>query len=180
MQKNILLNKKKIKFFFSFFVLMICCASSKPKYCQLSDRIFITYNKELKKQRGLYLEGKGGAMMHDVEKVIASYISLDRMSIKEARKLYIDVIEGYICRYNQNKQIRPYLRDYPFTVDNVEVMIGFENEEYKHMDQGFVALMFIGKNQNLVYCTYDHEKQKFIDLHEEPYETACAIVLKGG
>ena len=116
--------------------------------------------------------------MGDIQKINASYISLDRMTIEEARRLYIEVVEGYLCRYNQNEEIRPYLHNFPFTIENIHVMIGFENEQRHHMDQGFVALMFIGNNQRLLYRAYDHEKKKFIDLYEEPYETARNIVMK--
>src|ERR1700722_6640758 len=134
------MNKKmNTKFVCLLFVFVICGAFSEPKYCKLSDRIFIPYNKELRKQKHLYLMGSGGAMMDDIQKVNAHYVSFERLNIEEARKLYIEVTEGYLCRYNQNEQIRPYLHNYPFTIDNLEVMIGFENEQHRHMGQGFVA-----------------------------------------
>ncbi len=116
--------------------------------------------------------------MDDIQKINASYISFDRMTIEEARRLYVEVIEGYLCRYNQNEEIRPFLHDFPFTIGNLHVMIGFENEQRKHMDQGFVALMYVSKKHRLLYRAYDHEQEKFIDLYEEPYETARDIVLK--
>lgn len=174
-QRNIYMNKKNI---IPFFVFALCCAFSEPKYCKLSDRIFVPYNKELKAQKRLYLVGSGGAMMDDIQKVNAHYTSFERLTVEQARRLYVEVAEGYLCRYNQNEQIRPYLHNYPFTIDNVDVMIGFENEQRQHMDQGFVALMYVSKNHRLLYRGYDHERRSFTDLYEEPYETARDIVLK--
>ena len=116
--------------------------------------------------------------MGDIQKINASYVSCDRMNVEEARRLYVDVVEGYLRRYNQNEEIRPYLHDYPFTIDNLDVKIGFENEQRHHMDRGFVALMYVSNKHRLLYRAYDHEKKKFINLYEEPYETARDIVLK--
>lgn len=159
-----------------FFIFLIF-SSFKASYCKLSDKIYIPYNKELKKQKGLYLAGSGGAMMNDIQKVNAHYVAFKNLSIKEARRLYVEVVEGYLTRYNQNEPIRPYLHTYPFTVDNIEVMIAFENETGQRVDKDFVALMFIGKKQRLIYETYDHEIDNFIRLYAEPYETARDIVM---
>lgn len=158
------------------FVFMISTAFSKPKYCKLSDRIYFAYNKDLCQQKHLDLVGTGGAMMNDVQGIFASYVSSDRLNIKGARQLYVEVAEGYLCHYNQNAQIRPYLHNYPFTIGNLKIMIGFEDEQHRHMDQGFVAVMSNLDNR-IYYCSYDHEKREFVKLYEEPYETARDIVL---
>ena len=153
-------------------------AWTQPKYCKISDRIFFAYNKELCKQKHLQLTGKGGAMMDDIQKVNANYVSFDRLTVEEARRLYVDVAEGYLCRYNQNEEIRPFLHNYPFTIGNFKIMIGFEDEQRRHMNQGFVALIYNGKEDRILYRAFDRELQKFVPLYEEPYETARDIVLK--
>lgn len=170
----------KIKFakmlcFFSLFVSST--AFGEAIHCKLSDKIFMPYNRELQKQKRLFVIGSGGAMMGDIQKVNASYLSFERMNLEEARKLYIEVVEGYINQYNKDEPIRPYLHDYPVTIENFQVRIGYENDQRKHMGEGYIAYVFKNKN-NVIYCTYDHEKKDFIDHHEEPYETARDIVLK--
>jgi hypothetical protein len=169
------LVNKKIVFFLIIFV--ICCSFKESKHCQLSDKIFFSYNKELLKNKHLFLIGSGGGMMDDIKKVNAYYVSFEKMNIEEARRLYVEVAEGYMSRYNENEQIRPYLHNYPLTIGNFKISIGFEDETRKYRDQGLVAVVFNGKNNRIVYCTYDHEKEKFVDLLKEPYETAQAIVL---
>ena len=116
--------------------------------------------------------------MDDIQKVNSHYESFECLTVDEARRLYVDVVEGYLERYNQNEEIRPYLHNYPFTVDNVEVMIGFKPVQQQKMDQLFVALMYVGKNQRLLYRAYNHETEKFTYLYEEPYETAREIVMR--
>lgn len=159
-------------------IYIACVSFKEPKHSKLSNRIFIPYNKELKKEKHLYLSGSGGAMIGDIQKINASYVSFEKLTIEEARRLYVDVAEGYICRYNQNEQIRPYLHNYPFTIANFEIMIGFENEKRQIIEEGFVALIFHDRKNILVYYTYDPSTDKFIDLYEEPYEIAREIVMK--
>ncbi|MCH9626006.1 MAG: hypothetical protein S4CHLAM123_11930 [Chlamydiales bacterium] len=116
--------------------------------------------------------------MDDIQKVKAHYVCFEQLTIEQARRLYVEVAEKYICRYNQDEEIRPYLHDYPFTIDNVYVRIGFKNEQRQHMDQGFVALIFVGRNHRLHYEGHDPESDKFFALYEEPYETARDIILR--
>jgi hypothetical protein len=167
-------------FIFIFCVFVICCSFKEIDYCNLSDKIFIPYNTELCKKRNLFLVGSGGAMMDDIQKVNASYFSFEKMTVEDARKLYVDIAEGYISRYNKNEQIRPYLHNYPFTIDNFHILIGFldpSRTQSRHRGDGFVAMVVNSKKNRIFYCAYDHEKKKFVDLYEEPYETARAIVL---
>lgn len=46
------------------------------------------------------------------------------------------------------------------------------------MDQGYVALVFHDRKNIIVYEAYNPITDKFVDLYEEPYETARDIVLK--
>lgn len=174
------MNKKTITYaILLLLVFMISTNFSEPKYCKLSDRIFIPYNKELQKQKNLYLTGSGGAMMGDIQKINAHYTSFDLLNVEEARRLFVEVAEGYLHRYNQNEPIRPYLHNYPFAIGNFEITISFKDEQYGRVNQNYVALIFNTKDCKIYYGAYDHEKKKFIDLYEEPYETARDIVLKG-
>lgn len=169
---------KKI-FLFCLLLSILSSFYKESKHCKLSDRIYIPYNKELKREKHLYLVGSGGAMMGDIQKVNAHYVSYDRLTVEEARRLYVDVAEGYLNRYNENEEIRPYLHNYPFTIDNFKIMIGFENENHQHMDKGFVAVVSNIENKGIIYySSYNHATKTFIDLHEEPYETAREIVQR--
>lgn len=160
-------------------ISILLCGFREPKYCKLSDRIFFPYNRILKKEKKIHLVGCGGAMAGDIKKVNSSYVSSEIMTLVDARRLFVEITEGYICRYNQNEEIRPYLHDYPVTDGNFKIMIGFEDEHRRHRDNGYIALVFnIPERHRIYYCTYDQESGKFIDLHDESYETARAIVMQ--
>ncbi len=118
-------------------------------------------------------------MMDDVKKVNATYLSFAKLSVNEARNLYVEVVEGYLERFNRDEQIRPYLHNYPFTIENMKLMITFKDEYHRRRDGEDVTLMFMARGNLVYYCSYDYEKEDFVDLHEEPYEEAVRIVRGG-
>jgi len=145
-------------------------------YFKLSDQIVNAYDKQFAKPRRLHLSGQGGAMMDDIKKVILNFKSCDALTIDEARVLYVEMMEEFLCRVNQNEKIRPYLHNYPFVVENFKMRIGFRNEERKITDDGHVALMFIGRNNDLLFEAYSNETEQFYSLHREPYQESLRIV----
>ncbi len=148
----------------------------KVDYCKLSDRILHPYMKQLRREKSLYLGGCGGSMMADVKMVGAYLVGFHELSVDAARELFVEINEELIARYNNNEQIRPFLHNYPFSIDNIEIHLAFEDEYRKIQSHGYVAGVFIGKNQEVYYEGYDHEKHSFYDLHSESYADAVAIV----
>lgn len=148
-----------------------------PKYCTLSDEIFFKYNNKLK-EKGLYLEGFGGAFMDDIKEIGAYYVTFKPMTVEDARLLYIEVVEGILKVYNDNEIIRPFLHNYPFSFKNLKIRIEFDDECHCFRSGGLVAAIFPNKGCNIVYMTYDLQKQELVDLYSEPYETALEIVRK--
>ena len=168
---------------FKFISIVLCffftsCHTRQPEYIRLSDGISGPYAKELKKEKGLNLDGSGGSMMDDVKKVNATYLSFAKLSVNEARNLYVEVVEGYLERYNRDEQIRPYLHNYPFNSRNIGLMITFEDEYHRRREGEDVTLMFMNEG-NIVYRGYDHNKEEFVPLHRESYEEAVRIVRGG-
>lgn len=163
------------KYFFIFIFFINCSFNRKLDYCKISDKIFYTYCKELHFEKKLFVEGKGGAMMHDVKEIIVSFVSFEEPTLDEARSLFVDVAEGFLKRYNVNEQIRPYLHNYPFTIENLDIMISFKNQ-INHPTEGKIALIYRVKNKGLFFKGYDLEKDEYFTVHKEPYETALEIV----
>ena len=159
------------------FIYISINLNAEPKYCKLSDKILFPYSRTLYKDYHLILEGHGGAMMIDIQKINAHYLAYERLNVNEARRLFVEVIEGLLCRYNQNMQIRPYLHNYPFTIENLNITIRFEHGKLADMGEEFVALVFVGKNNQLIFRAYDSRSDKYIPLYTESYEVARDMVL---
>ncbi|MCH9627352.1 MAG: hypothetical protein S4CHLAM2_09900 [Chlamydiales bacterium] len=158
------------------FLLLAPFSVFAANYVKMSDRIVKRYNKEVAKPKRLCLSGSGGAMMDDIKKVILNYQSFDSLNIDEGRVLFVDMMEEFLVRMNQNEKIRPYLHNYPFGVENFKLRIGFDDSKRNIIGDGHVALMFVNKNQDLLFEAYDQETGKFYTLHREPYAESLRIV----
>src|ERR1700722_6897107 len=94
-----------IKFKFCILVSIIFYTPNlfcnEPICCKISNEIVTSISEELEKE-GLYIYGRGGVMRDDIEKVDISYLSLAKMDVDQARKLYLNVLEEYLKKYNIN------------------------------------------------------------------------------
>lgn len=173
---NIFINKKSLILFF-LLVFSVNYLYATGKHVKISNKIISKYNRELKRQKKLLLVGEGGSYMGDIQDIGFSYITYEKMDLDQARRLYIEVTEGYLSRFNENEEVRPYMHTYPFTIDNLQVMLAFENEKREYREEGEIALMCVLRGF-LCFEGYDHEKKKFYRIHHEPYSTAREIAQK--
>jgi phosphopentomutase len=76
---------------------------------------------------------------------------------------------------NSNKEIRPYLREYPFTPDRADVSVGNPySANLKDND-----LIFVFQTKDALYFNYQDSKQQLQYRNEiEPYEEALKKVAK--
>src|SRR2546423_733830 len=73
--------------------------------------------------------------------------------------------------------IRIFLHNFPFGVDNIKLDIGFEDNERKIIQDGHVALMYISKNQELIYRAYNPDTEEYYPLFRESYVEALKLVM---
>ena len=119
-------------------------------------------------------------MMGDIQAVALGFASYKALNVDEARKLYVNIVEEYLHRVNCNEEVRPYLHNYPFTINNLEFNIEFDESNGRMKSDGHVAYVSFIASRNLIfYSSYDYKTHKFQDLHQESYEEALKIVKKG-
>ncbi len=159
------------------FILFNSFFYREPNYCKMSNLIIEAYVKEFAKPRALFLTGLGGAMANDIQEISLNFLSFDALNVDETRRLYVIMMEEFLCRINCHEKIRPHLHNFPFDYSNIDLTIGFEDSKRKITGDGHVALMYIGKNQDLLYRAYNPDTEEFYSLHREPYEEARRIVM---
>ena len=175
----------KVFIFFLFFLGLFITPSTfalnkippEPYYCKIIDRITHKYLKEYILPQGLDCICIGGSMVYDVKMVALGFVSYKALNVDEARKLYVNIVEEYLHRVNCNEEVRPYLHNYPFTINNLEFTIRFSHPNGKRIADGHVAYMSFIASRNLIfYSSYDYKIDDFQDLHQESYEEALKIV----
>lgn len=121
--------------------------SKSTEYLKYVNEIVNDFAKHMKIKHKLHCYGSGGSMPTDVEKIEVMFISYAHLGVAEARKLEVAAVEDLLRRINSHEKIRPYLREYPFHPDRVDILISFRTKTDDYPLDGSVALMFLAKNK---------------------------------
>ncbi|NGX38017.1 MAG: hypothetical protein K1000chlam2_01186 [Chlamydiae bacterium] len=146
-----------------------------PPYLKYVDEISKEFGKEAEKELNLVYIGGGGGMPRDVENIRICFIAYRKASIEEARELEVKATEKLLKMINSHKQIRQYLREYPFKPDRAHVSISFQKKDNNHQSQNSLAFVYQVKNK-IFYDINDLKTDRLVKICEEPYEEALKIV----
>ena len=146
-----------------------------PIYCHYSHAITDKYCAEMAKNYKLYCYGYGGKFLKRVDQIDLSFNTVQNLNVAQARKLIIKCSEELLKRINADNDIKPYLSHYPFTEKGISLGVSFDQEDQKRVSSKFVAMVFT-VDGNIYYSSYNHNKKKFQDVHEETYQEALKIV----
>src|ERR1700722_7635045 len=132
---------------------LISCGGK--SYSYLADPIFTAYGKEMKKTRSYWVISTGGSMPNDdVRVLVMSLVGIREVDVPEARRLYIEVVEGLIKKVNCDETIRPYLHDFPVTHKNIEIHLGFVDCHQNPVVKNHIALVCYA-NGIIYYATFN-------------------------
>src|SRR5262245_48668587 len=123
-------------------LVFIFCSGFVSTHVKYADKLLNAYAKQMKYEKGFELSSIGGAMMKNVKSVTLDLSDNKNVDIAEARKLYVETAEGLILKINDDVKIRPYLNQYPFTIENIEVSISFHEPDEEFVDPQYVSHVF--------------------------------------
>jgi hypothetical protein len=146
----------------------------------MSDQIVISYLNDMEKKYNLYCFGNGGGFFERVNKIIIDFKTQGPKSLEELRELIIDITEDLLSRYNTNEEIRPYLKNYPFTVMNLDLSILLCDENgksYRNTGSDRERLRVVYQRDGIIsYQILNDEKPFPQEVYVETYEEALMIV----
>jgi len=116
------------------------------------SRVILTYSSKMKRENHLILGDSVVYYENRINRIRLDYTSQEVVpDLWRAREILVDLVEGLLDRINSNELIVPQLRDNPFTADNLEVFICFENFYGKYIDLQNSALITLRSGQANYY-----------------------------
>jgi len=97
------------------------------------------------------------------------------VDVNAARRLLVDSVEEYLSAINASEEVRPYLHEYPFTAQNVEIDIYFYGPDRHKVPAGEIMIA-AAKRGKLTYYIDVPEKYDLKAIYEETYEDALKAV----
>ena len=172
---------KYVKSLLLIFLLIIGCRLSaqtheSPAHIRHAKELVKSITPFLEKEFNLECVGDGGSMPYNISSISISFVAKRRASIEEARELHIRCSEKLLKAINENEKIRPYLAEYPFSIDRADISIAFE-AYYGPYTDGTISFVSQARNQ-IHYSKNDSLTGKLVDLLVEPYPEALKIVQK--
>ena len=168
-----------ITFVASFFCYTLLWSdSSKPGREQIANKITAKVAEKIEKDKGLRTIGTGGGMMYGIRKLSMSFQCLQEVDLETARKLVVYCTEEYLGAINSDKEVRPYLDDYPFTEKNVDIRVFFSKPDGHDVPIGKISVVSM-INGRVDYEIDTLKRNRFVSLHEEAYQEALKIIQTG-
>ena len=96
---------------------------------------------------------------------------------EEARRLIIASLDDYLIAVNKDEDIRPYLKNYPFTPKNINLGIYNYNPDRTNVYHPYIGTVSIHEGK-IGYFTDEPNNLKYYSKKYETYEEAVAILMK--
>jgi hypothetical protein len=142
-----------------------------------AERQAISY---LEEKYGLVLCGAGGGNTDEGIWLIAAsfFYQHDPISEQQARKLTVDCIDKFLSVINASEELRPYLRDVPFTAKNIAIRIVLTDLNGKRVHYPYIESISAVEDE-IMYLTRDpNQKYGYKTEVIESYDQAVEILRK--
>lgn len=151
------------------------CSSNRNKnthnYEKTADNITIKAIKKLMFSYDLKLIGHGGSMMNNVKLISLHFYYYQPTSIEKARNILLDITTKLISDFNCDEKIRPFLANYPFNENNLDIAITFLNKDNDYQSPPSISTAAT-RNSKIYYYNFAPEKDRLVSILEESYSEA--------
>lgn len=145
-------------------------------YEDMANEIMANVAKTLTKRHGMDWIGEGGGMMGSVYLIKLRFQIHHAMDREEARKRVIDCVQELLAAVNANEEIRPYLKNYPFTEKNVNIAIFTTYPDGSEVFDPYIKVVSANEQGKIFFRTDDLESSRkkctFKSVYEESYSQA--------
>lgn len=132
----------------------------------------------------LYPFAIGGKWADGIEELAASFRFYKFATKEESRQLVVDAVQELLSAINNNEQLRPYIKEFPFPANRVKIHIEFVDRESPHY-RGVEKLDFENNEITYYHRVFRHNDVesnfRITDsrvLAQEPYPEAVSLVEK--
>jgi hypothetical protein len=162
---------------FPFFIFGSQREDDSP-HIKIAGKLMKKVSTKLEKKYKFKLVGVKQAMLRCVNLMGFRFQIFRAVEKKEARAMVVDCLQEFLKEVNENKEIRPYLKNYPFDIKDLEVIIFIGTPDYGTFYHPNLAVVsaYMGK---IRYSTKDpFDKYNYKSEEVETFEEAVKI-LKG-
>jgi len=145
-------------------------------YVVISQQIRTDVATRLTKRYNMKLVGVTGGLVDYVNVLGLEFQIQGPLTRDELRKILVDCVEEFLVSINTNKQLRPFLKNYPFTANEIILKLYVINENGTDVYDPYVSVAS-EHDGKIVYKTEEKGNPcVYKSKCEETYEVARNIV----
>lgn len=145
-------------------------------YEVIANEITASVAKKLTKKHKMDLIGEGGGMMGSIYMIGLSFQIDHPLERSEARERILDCVEELLTAFNSNQEVRPFLKNYPFTTENVQVAIFSVTKDGREVYDPYIAVVSVDQNNYITFRTEEPNNKSYKNRHKEPYAEALSML----
>ena len=149
---------KNLLYLFTLFILITSCTLFKKDYPEIAHAITLRTAKQLAHEKKMRLVGTSGGMIGQVNSLGMFLKHNSSSEVLEARKLALFVADRFLYNINSDEKVRPYLNNYPFKIEDLEIFIGFPSTDLLHSSPEKIDHIVIS-NGTFKYKIFNKETQ---------------------
>lgn len=157
-----------------FIGILTSCEEERPHLPHV-HRLRKAITQEMKNEESMEPFMAGGEFFYDIQKISLGYMTDKQLKLAEGRRIAVKFTERVLNKVNGDVGIRPYLHEYPFPVENLDLEIAFQDKSGKYMPEPYLASIYI-VNGVIVYNMHDAILDMVGKVYAEPYEDALRLV----
>lgn len=151
------------RFFIFGFILLITLAGCVPKQPPLKrcrgldpdspaiSKIVIEYGRDLQDSHRLFLYDSRVIFDGKIKKIRIDFTSMASVELCEARKVLVDVTEGYMKRFRENAILNSRFLNRPLNVNDFEIHITYCSYFNRYVDAQYVAYVILENGWSYFY-----------------------------
>lgn len=170
-----------LRLFFFINIVLICSCSNKdlpPEY-NIAFEIIQKTRKSFKEKYDLNLIGIGYSGNESVFSTLRiDFTSTFAFDKHESRELIFKCVDEFLQKINESEELRPFLVQYPFSYENVEMAIFFfANKDFKQ-SVPYPNICVITLTDGMVrFCTEDEsDPYVYKSVEKESYKESLLIL----
>jgi hypothetical protein len=99
-------------------------------------------------------------------------------SIEEARAFFYAFVIDYIKPFNDDKEIRPYLRHFPLIADNFSLVVQFQDERCRQLEPPYIGSIWLQRGAIYYFAETPSTNKPSEVLYSETFAEAEEILNK--
>ena len=119
-----------------------------PKSEQAVNNLLIKISRKLEKKFNLLSSGSSVAMPQGIVSQLGLDFKIEGSLTKEQiRKILIEISQEFLLFINDDEAVRPYLKNYPFEIRNIDIGLFFIDKKGYGLDAPNIAIASINGNE---------------------------------